>query len=407
VPSVSVENISKRFGESVVLDDVSFSVADGELFTLLGPSGCGKTTTLLSIAGFLKPDLGAIWRGPTRFLDVSAKIDVPAERRNLGIVFQSYAVWPHMTVAENVAFPLKIRKTGKPARRAKVAEVLELVELGDLAARYPHELSGGQRQRVALARALAYEPLVLLLDEPFSNLDAKLRERARSWLKRLQQQLGLTTVFVTHDQDEAMQMSDRILVMNRGRIQQIGSPEDVYRRPANPFVASFLGRCNLLRGVVHARDADGALRIALDGSTRSLLAAASGVPVGSAVTVAIRPESIRLLEPADSGVAGLPDCPNALDVAVTEVSFLGDHYEYGVTSGGIELIAHSDRRIAARVLKAVIEPAACAVVSHAVTGETEAGRGAGVLTSDTITATSGRLPLLDRAADPDAGRVPW
>jgi iron(III) transport system ATP-binding protein len=360
---VSVENLTKRFGGNVVLDDVSFSVADGELFTLLGPSGCGKTTTLLSIAGFVKPDRGAIRCGPSTFVDPSAKVDVPAERRNLGMVFQSYAVWPHMTVAANVAFPLRVRKAGKHARHAKVAEVLELVELTDLADRYPHQLSGGQRQRVALARALVYEPSVLLLDEPFSNLDAKLRERARSWLKRLQRQLGLTTVFVTHDQDEAMQMSDHILVMDKGRIQQVATPEDLYRRPANRFVASFLGRCNLLRGVVRARRADGTIEIALSGERRSLLAAASDVQIGADVTIAVRPESIQLVERTDNGPTGVAETANALEVSVTEVSFLGDHYEYGVAAGSIELIAQSQSHISAPALTAVIQPSACAVVS--------------------------------------------
>jgi iron(III) transport system ATP-binding protein len=365
VPNVTVENLTKRFGSNLVLDELSFEIADGELFTLLGPSGCGKTTTLLSIAGFVKPDGGAIRCGAVTFVDAAAKLDVPAERRNLGMVFQSYAIWPHMTIAQNVAFPLRIRKAGKRARQAKVAEVLELVELSHLADRYPHQLSGGQRQRVALARALVYEPTVLLLDEPFSNLDAKLRERARSWLKRLQHQLGLTTVFVTHDQDEAMQMSDRILVMDEGRIQQIATPEDVYRRPANRFVASFLGRCNFLPGVVRARRADGTLEIALHGEHLSLLAAASDVPVGTSVTIAIRPESIQLVETTDDGPAAVVHDANALDVTMTEESFLGDHYEYAVAAGSIELIAQSRHHLSAPALTALIEPAACAVVADA------------------------------------------
>jgi iron(III) transport system ATP-binding protein len=363
VPNVTVENLTKRFGSNVVLNELNFEIADGELFTLLGPSGCGKTTTLLSIAGFVKPDGGAIRCGTATFVDAAGKLDVPAERRNLGMVFQSYAVWPHMTVAENVAFPLKIRKVGKRARQEKVAGVLALVELTELAERFPHQLSGGQRQRVALARALVYEPSVLLLDEPFSNLDAKLRERARSWLKGLQHQLGLTTVFVTHDQDEAMQMSDRILVMDQGRIQQIATPEEVYRRPANRFVASFLGRCNFLGGVVHARRTDGTLEIALHGKRRSLIAAASDVSVGSEVTIAIRPESIRLVEATANGPVGVVEGANTLDVSVTEVSFLGDHYEYSVAADGIELIAQSERHMSAVALTAVIEPPACAIVS--------------------------------------------
>jgi iron(III) transport system ATP-binding protein len=368
VPNVAVENLTKRFGSNVVLDELSFEIADGELFTLLGPSGCGKTTTLLSIAGFVRPDGGTIRCGPATFVDAAAKLDVPAERRNLGMVFQSYAIWPHMTVAENVAFPLKVRKTGKRARQTKVAEVLGLVELGDLADRYPHQLSGGQRQRVALARALVYEPSVLLLDEPFSNLDAKLRERARAWLRRLQHQLGLTTVFVTHDQDEAMQMSDRILVMDQGRVQQIATPEDVYRRPANRFVASFLGRCNLLPGVVHARRPDGTSEVALHSQRQSIRAAASDVPTGAGVTVAIRPEAIRLVETPGTAPTGLGDSVNAFEVTVTEEAFLGDHYEYTLAAGAIELVAQSQNRLSARTLTAVIEPSACAVVADTSNG---------------------------------------
>jgi iron(III) transport system ATP-binding protein len=362
VPDVVVENLTTRFGSNVVLDKLSFAIADGELFTLLGPSGCGKTTTLLSIAGFVKPDGGAIRCGASTFVDAAEKLDVPAERRNLGMVFQSYAVWPHMTVAANVAFPLSIRHVGKRARRAQVAEVLELVELAALADRFPHQLSGGQRQRVALARALVYQPSVLLLDEPFSNLDAKLRERARVWLRRLQHQLGLTTVFVTHDQDEAMQMSDRILVMDGGRIQQIASPEEVYRRPANRFVASFLGRCNLLPGVVQARRADGTLEVGVDGRRPPLLVAGSDAPLGAGVTIAIRPESIHLVETSDDRHLDVVPPANALDVSVTEVSFLGDHYEYALAAGSIELIAQSQKNVAAGVVTAMIEPSACAVV---------------------------------------------
>jgi iron(III) transport system ATP-binding protein len=389
VPNVTVQNLTKRFGSNVVLDQLSFEIADGELFTLLGPSGCGKTTTLLSIAGFIKPDSGAIRCGATTFIDVGAKLDVPAERRNLGMVFQSYAIWPHMTIAANVGFPLKIRRTPKQVRRAKVAEVLELVELSDLAQRYPHQLSGGQRQRVALARALVYEPSVLLLDEPFSNLDAKLRERARTWLKRLQQRLGLTTIFVTHDQDEAMQMSDRIAVMDQGRIQQIATPEDVYRRPANRFVASFLGQCNLLPGTVRARDADGTLEVALHDDRQSLRAAAADLPIGSSVTLAIRPEHIRLVPTTENGDRSVIDGHNLLDVTVTEESFLGDHYQYGIRAGGIELIAQSQDQVSASGLSAVIDPSACAVVSDptASSSDDQSPAGGAMSSSNGLSAT--------------------
>ncbi|HUE26471.1 MAG TPA: ABC transporter ATP-binding protein [Solirubrobacteraceae bacterium] len=362
---------------------MSFEIEDGELFTLLGPSGCGKTTTLLSIAGFVKPDGGAIRCDGATFVDADAKLDVPAERRNLGMVFQSYAVWPHMTIADNVAFPLKIRKANKRARQAKVVEALELVELSDLADRYPHQISGGQRQRVALARALVYEPSVLLLDEPFSNLDAKLRERARSWLKRLQHQLGLTTVFVTHDQDEAMQLSDRILVMDQGRIQQIATPEDIYHRPANAFVASFLGRCNLLRGLVRDRRADGASEIALSDDHGSLFAAQTDVPIGTEVTVALRPEAIRLFERPDNGPTGVPERANVFEVTVREEWFLGDHYEYALTAGDVEFTAQGPRHISAPTLSAVIEPAACAVISDGPHAHANGRPGGGRTTGET------------------------
>ena len=198
MPEIHVRNIVKEFGDQRALDDVSFDVAEGELFTLLGPSGCGKSTTLMSIAGFQHPEAGRIAVGDDTFFDAVAKIAVPAEQRNLGIVFQSYAVWPHLTVFGNLAFPLKVRKLRRDAIRARVRQVLELVEMLPYEQRYPHQLSGGQQQRVALARALVYSPSVLLLDEPFSNLDAKLRERARAWVKELQRTLGLTTVSYTH-----------------------------------------------------------------------------------------------------------------------------------------------------------------------------------------------------------------
>src|SRR3954463_3034223 len=214
MPEIHVESLVKEFAESRALDDVSFHVREGELFTLLGPSGCGKSTTLMSIAGFQTPEAGRIAVGGAVFYDAERRVNVAAERRNLGIVFQSYAVWPHMTVFDNLAFPLKVRKLKRSAIRPRVHEVLELVEMAHLADRYPHQLSGGQQQRVALARALVSSPTVLLLEEPFSNLDAKLRERARAWVKELQRELGLTTIFVTHDQDEALSMSDRVAVMS-------------------------------------------------------------------------------------------------------------------------------------------------------------------------------------------------
>jgi iron(III) transport system ATP-binding protein len=227
VPEIFVTGLTKAYGDATVLDDFSFTVHDKEILTLLGPSGCGKSTTLMSIAGLQRPDKGRITCGDSTFYDGTARIHRTPEERSLGVVFQSYAVWPHMTVFDNVAFPLQVRKLRKPEVRKRVGEVLELVELSAQSGRFPHELSGGQQQRVALARALVYSPAILLLDEPFSNLDAKLRERARTWLKTLQRSLGLTTIFVTHDQREALGMSDRVLVMNHGVAQQTATPEDI------------------------------------------------------------------------------------------------------------------------------------------------------------------------------------
>jgi len=346
VPDIRIEHLSKSFSSGTkVLDDISFTVKDKEFVTLLGPSGCGKTTTLLCIAGLQTPDEGLIACGDDTFVDRAARVDLAAERRNLGMVFQSYAIWPHMTVAQNVAFPLRVRKMPKRAITARVAEVLALVELSGHAGHYPHQLSGGQQQRVALARAVAYSPAVLLLDEPFSNLDAKLRERARDWLKGFQHTLGLTTVFVTHDQDEALSMSDRILVMNGGRILREGTPEEVYRQPGGRFVAEFLGQCNFLTGTVSAGpNGDAVLRTAEFGD---------GIAVpehhaGPAGTIAVRPEDIEITQPGapGSGPAG----------TVLDASYLGDHYQYRVAVGTVQLSVHSGRPLAPGPVRVRIPP---------------------------------------------------
>src|SRR6185437_15703769 len=244
-------------GQSVkAAQDVSFEVPDGKLFTLLGPSGCGKTTTLRSVAGLERPQAGAIKVGGRVVFSSAQGIFVAPNRRNFGMVFQSYAIWPHMNVFQNAAFPLEVRRNG-PGRKAihdKVMRVLAAVQLDTLAERDATKLSGGQQQRLALARALVMEPQLLLLDEPLSNLDAKLRERMRFELKRLQRELGVTTVYVTHDQSEALALSHAIAVMNRGRIEQIGTPRDVYERPVNQFVADFVGTTNFLEATVSGSD---------------------------------------------------------------------------------------------------------------------------------------------------------
>jgi iron(III) transport system ATP-binding protein len=345
VPDIRIENLCKSFSGIKVLDDVSFTVGDKEFVTLLGPSGCGKTTTLMAIAGFQTPDVGRIACGDTTFLDTATRVDLPAERRNLGIVFQSYAIWPHMTVEQNVAFPLRIRKLGRSAIRARVAEVLALVELGRHADRYPHQLSGGQQQRVALARAIAYSPEVLLLDEPFSNLDAKLRERARDWLKQLQHTLGFTTVFVTHDQNEALSMSDRILVMNAGRILRQGTPEEIYRQPRERFVAEFLGQCNFLTGAVHRRP-DGETVLTTAEFTDGI--AVDGQHDGPTATVAVRPENIKISQAGASAVGAL--------ATVVDASYLGDHYQHRVSVGTVHLSVHSQRPLAPGPVRLYIPP---------------------------------------------------
>ena len=244
--TVTLKNIVKSFGDSIVVRDVSEVIREGEFVALLGPSGCGKTTMLRMIAGFEKPTSGEIWFDDR--LICGGRTFVPPEKREIGMVFQSYAVWPHMTVYDNVAYPLEIRKTPKEEIRMRVEKALLQMHLEKYEKRLPGQLSGGQQQRVALARALVAEPKLLLLDEPLSNLDAKLRESMRFEIKRLQKSLGITVIYVTHDQTEAMAMSDRIFVLNRGGLQQAGSPEEIYNHPVNPFVADFLGKIEFFRG---------------------------------------------------------------------------------------------------------------------------------------------------------------
>ena len=280
---ITIKNVTKAFGDVVVLKDFDQSFRDGEFITLLGPSGCGKTTMLRMIAGFEKPTSGEIYIGDR--VVSSAKTFVPPEKRDIGMVFQSYAVWPHMTVFENVAYPLSIQKKKKDEIKKEVDRVLEIVHLAQYAERIPSQLSGGQQQRVALARALVARPEVLLLDEPLSNLDAKLRESMRFEIKEIQQRLGITVVYVTHDQTEAMAMSDRVILINRGEIQQVASPADIYDHPANQFVADFLGKVVFLKG-----DAKGGV-IDIDGTQQAV--SYDGDKRGR-VEIAVRPERITL-----------------------------------------------------------------------------------------------------------------
>jgi iron(III) transport system ATP-binding protein len=309
------------------------------------------------MAGFHQPEAGRITCGDEVFFDRVERRTLAAERRNLGIVFQSYALWPHMTVAGNVGFPLQLRRTGKQARTRRVQEVLDLVELGDHADRYPHQLSGGQQQRVALARALSFSPSVLLLDEPFSNLDAKLRERARDWLKALQREIGITTVFVTHDQHEALSMSDRVMVMEGGRILQSGAPEDIYARPTSRFVADFVGQCNFLTATVVGAPDAGSVTVSIVGIRQPVPITTDRPPAtGEQLTVALRPERIHFDDPpADTQTV-------TADARVADESFLGDRYHYRLVVGDTEVLAQSSRRVVDTSVRIWIDPRHLTVV---------------------------------------------
>ena len=284
--TVNIQNVTKAFGDNVVLREFSAAFRDGEFITLLGPSGCGKTTMLRIIAGFEKPTAGEVFIDGT--LVSGGKTFVPPEKRGIGMVFQSYAVWPHMNVFDNVAYPLTIRHVPKAEVKASVERVLGIVHLSQYAERFPSQLSGGQQQRVALARALVAEPKLLLLDEPLSNLDAKLRESMRFEIKEIQRKLGITVVYVTHDQTEAMTMSDRIFLINRGEIQQCGTPQEIYNSPVNQFVADFLGKVDFFKGEVK----DGRIVFPAMGGQSIPYAG----PRTGAVDVAIRPENLFFTE---------------------------------------------------------------------------------------------------------------
>lgn len=327
-----IKNLCKHFGDVKAVDNVSFTVENGEFLTLLGPSGCGKSTTLFAVAGLDVPTSGKISVDDTVFYDSANNVMVEPESRNCGLVFQSYALWPHMTVGKNLAFPLEIRKVSKNEQKRRINEALGLVEMQEYVDRYPHELSGGQQQRVALARTLVYEPRLMLLDEPLSNLDAKLRIRARHWLKELQSKLGFTTIYVTHDQVEALSLSDRIAVMQGGKIAQIGTPEEIYGNPANPFVADFIGASNFIDGVVSAVQ-DGMVDVTVAGGA-TIKAVARGTQVkGQKVQVAIRPEHISVS--ADGKVSAEVD--NLLQATVKDRDYLGARFQYMLALGDAEL----------------------------------------------------------------------
>lgn len=330
-----LRNLSKVFsgrggeGKVVAVDDVNLDINEGEFVTLLGPSGCGKTTTLRLVAGFEFPTEGEI------ILDGERINDLPANRRDMSMVFQSYAIFPHLSVFENIAYGLKIKRLSRDHIQRQVADVLQLTELTGLENRAPNQLSGGQQQRVALARALVMEPKVLLLDEPLSNLDAKLRDQMRTEIRRIQQTLGITSVYVTHDQIEAMTLSDRIVVMNAGRIEQIGTPDEIYRRPASAFVADFIGRTNFVPAtVLEVEDSKLAIRV-LDG-TLHVPRPDHPVDAGQLARLVVRPEMVQI-EGDYRQYTGV----------VRRAAFLGDRIEYDVQIDGtlITAVEYDPRRM--------------------------------------------------------------
>ncbi|HEY3249447.1 MAG TPA: ABC transporter ATP-binding protein [bacterium] len=324
---VVVDALIKRFGDVVAVDGVSLTAVSGEMLSLLGPSGCGKTTTLLCIAGLERPDGGRILAAGQVLTDADRGIFLTPEARNLGMVFQSYALWPHMTVFDNVAYGLRTRGVGPAEIRRRVDEVLQLVQLEGLGGRFPHQLSGGQQQRVALARALVYEPRILLLDEPLSNLDAKLRDQARIWLRELQQRLKITAIYVTHDQVEALSLSDRIAVMSRGRIAQLGTPREIYEHPADAFVADFIGQATFLHAQVVAQDAD-RVRVKLDNGQHLVVHSARTWAAGASVLLAIRPERVQLADAQEE---------NILSGRVRSHMYLGARHHYIIDADGLEV----------------------------------------------------------------------
>ncbi|MFM2444953.1 MAG: transporter ATP-binding protein [Pseudomonadota bacterium] len=337
--AVEIRNLTKKFGSVTVIDDVSFTVKRGETVTLLGPSGCGKTTTLRCIAGLEEPTSGFIQIGDTLAFDGKANFELEPEKRNVGMVFQSYAIWPHMTVGENVRFPLDIKKLPQKERRDRVAEILKSVGLGDYVDRPASQLSGGQQQRVALARALVFEPSVVLFDEPLSNLDANLRDHMRNELQDLQARIGFTAIYVTHDQREALSLSDEVIVMNGGKIDQIGPPEEVFAHPKTVFTARFLGCSNIFKGRMSASQEHGRLSISVAPEmTFSGRHHGDEPSIGTEMAVVIRSNKIRICQSQGVAEAGAQHFAGLVESKV----FFGSYVEYGLRIGGLHVKADCD-----------------------------------------------------------------
>jgi ABC-type Fe3+/spermidine/putrescine transport system ATPase subunit len=331
---IELRDVTKRYGDLVANDHITLQIRTGELMTLLGPSGCGKTTALRCITGHNIPDGGEVW------IDGQNVTDVPTHRRELGMVFQNFALFPHMTVADNVGFPLMIRRVEKTARRERVLEALRLIRMAEYADHYPRQLSGGQQQRVGLARALVYRPKVLLLDEPLSNLDAKLREEMRFEIRDLIDRLGITAVYVTHDQAEALALSDRVAVMHRGRIEQVGTPDEIYDRPASRFVADFIGLSDFIAGTVSELYADQGQAVVTAQGLDIAVPATPEMSPGQRVLLFIRPNNVELLPASYEGGT------NVFAGVVDKMTYLGDRNDYRIAAGeGLELRVQTDGKV--------------------------------------------------------------